>query len=441
MAVTITNPTFPLGFLPSNSDIIYSIASDQTYQSNFYYIIDVLIDNASVIQLRIAPVDQLTPVKLNVKDIVKNFVSSTFITGNMAGLRGFYTAPELREVIISVTEWYNGEDWTTTNSNPLYVWNAVAQFKDLKNGVDKFYRNFVPYTNVSVTTIGRPLAYHNVVPFRSPFRQSGRKVYLGTMDFPRYIAHKGMNPSISFFTYSDSYSPNVFGTYFVFAGFDEKGKMIKKFIETTGADSSINKRICVTPSGIDKINGSNFTYRYGADTSTMMDCKYVMFYVTNNVNFDYTTADTKFNLYPILFEVADCNEAFGILYKSNEGGWGFVSCNHTATEETSVETTTRLNAPPTTWNNSSKLISAVDIKAQGKITLNSGWVNSGIQQDIQDMITSPVIYIQHYKDGTLDYIPVTLQNATYITNESRNVNLRNYEFSFVESYYKNTIRE
>ena len=63
-----------------------------------------------------------------------------------------------------------------------------------------------------------------------------------------------------------------------------------------------------------------------------------------------------------------------------------------------------------------------------------------INEDVKDMLQSPQLYIQHFKGGNIEYIPVTLADATYITRERNDVNLFRYTFEFIESFYKTATR-
>lgn len=446
MALTITSPATVYGWMPSGNDLTYSIISTEAYRNGFAYIIDVYVNDNVVIQLRQLPITYNVPIKVNVKDIVSNFISTKYYYTNMAGQKIFAQPPEYAKVYISVTERYSGDDWDTELTYPIFVWNSVAQFRDIKRGTDRFIRNFVPVTSGSIHTDGRPLGVHNVCPM-NVFNVVDSSIYVKPEITPYYTLNTHLNPYMSFMTISQY--DGVFADYFVFAGLDQNGKMIKKFVNRTDASTDVdgNKQILTTP--LNNIYGGNFNYRYGYDTSNFSDCSYMVVYTCESFNADLSTPDTP-TLHPVMFRLCNNNESFGVVYKSNEGGWWYIQCNDTATEETSVETTTMMNAELksltgsvdiATNNMFGRYITPVDVKAQGTIKVNTGWVDGGIIDDIADMITSPIIYIQHYIDNYVHYIPVTLVDATYVTKESRNRSLRNYEFEFAEAYYKNTIRQ
>ena len=175
--------------------------------------------------------------------------------------------------------------------------------------------------------------------------------------------------------------------------------------------------------------------------TNLSECEYILVYTTDNPAGNVINEDIM-SCKPLVFKINHCKESFAITYASSEGGWGFVQCNSKMVEETSIETTTLLKPNPLGmhgWADDARLVSATNVRAQGTIKLNSGWVEDAVADDIRDMLTSPNIFIEHWKNGQLEYIPVTLVNATYMTAETKAVNLRNYEFTFAESYFKNTI--
>lgn len=240
-------------------------------------------------------------------------------------------------------------------------------------------------------------------------------------------------------------SQYISGDFVVVCGFDAERNMTHKFVQqNSGIDDSPEYMLYHIRIGSNILKASNFTDAYydrPSRPTNLSGCEYILLYTTANPNGNVINVDDM-SCKPLVFKINRCKESFGIHYASSEGGWGFIQCNKRMVEETAVETTTRLKTNPLAmdgWANDTRLVSATNVRAQGTIKLNSDWVQDAEIENIRDMLISPNIFIEHWKDGTLRYIPVTLVNATYTTDETRAVNLRNYEFTFAESFFKNTI--
>lgn len=445
MSLTVTAPTSPEGWIPSGNDIIFTALSTSASQSGFAYLIDVYVNGTAVIQLRQSPIDPSQAIRINVGNIVRNFIKSVFVNGS-----GWKQVPEIGEVYITVTEYYSGQPYTSTNSLPVRVWNATAQWSDMKRGVDKYIRNFTPYSQGAIQTNGRMLAYHDHCPL-TPFAriaQLNMVVVPHIASLPKYQINWNVPQYVSFFTKGGYGVTNPFAGWVVLAGLDERGVMIKKFLYGISNDSSINHTIYSTSVRMWSGMGVDYSYKYSRDgiqTNDFSDCTYAMLYTTTSAPQLNVSMPDTLSLYPLCFEINHCKEAYYILYKSGDGGWGQMLMNKRVENSVNVEATTKLDTAPTTWSNGSRLISTVDIKAQGKWVLNTGWVEGHKYSDVEDMIISPEIYIIHQPDTSvndvtkLEYIPVQLNNSDYVVKEKGNVNLRNYELTFTESFYRNTI--
>lgn len=443
MSLTITTPTSPEGWIPSGNDIIFTALSTSASQSGFAYLIDVYVNGTAVIQLRQSPIDPSQAIRINVGNIVRNFINSVFINGS-----GWRQVPEIGEVYITVTEYYGGQPYTSKTSVPVRVWNATAQWNDMKRGVDKYIRNFTPYSQGMVHTDGRMLAYHDHCPMNPFGWVMQRMVVIRPEILPKYQINWNVPQYVSFFTKGGYGVTNPFVGWVVLAGFNSDGLMIKKFMYGISNDSTMNKTIFSTSVRMWSDMGTDYSYKYSSDgiqTDDFSDCTYAMLYTTTTTpQLNVTTPDTT-SLYPILFEINHCKEAYYILYKSGDGSWGQMLMNKRVENSVNIENTTKLDTAPTTWSDGSRLITTVDLKAQGKWVFNTGWIEGHKYSDVEDLITSKNIYIVHQPDTSvndttkIDYIPVQLNDADYVVKEKANVNLRNYQLTFTESFYRNTM--
>lgn len=442
MAITTTSPTEYAGsWLPSCNDIIFTATSDQTTQPDFYYLIDVLINDAAVITLRRYPVISQS-VSVNVREIVESYITSTFDNSNAAGSIFFST--DYVKVTIRATEYYSGQTYSSATADFAYIWNAAAPFKVEKaNAVNKYHRQFNYIKTVLDVSFARPMGYNQVANQSDIYENAGDLLVRPEALAAAYPMNVNFKRPVSIFSFfSGIYAATASALYSVFLGCDETGKVLKKFVEPTNATRTEPTESIIT-SIVGSLDPADFTYRYAVAGESIYtnldDCAYVVFYFA--LSYGAGLLEDKPVSKPLVFKQCQCPEAFAVLYKSYEGGWNMVQCNRRAVETTAIETTTRENVKPTTWNESSRLISSVNVQALGSWKLNTDWVNEAINKDINDMLQSPSLYIMHYHDGELEYIPVTLANANYVTKQHNYVNLFSYTLEFTESYFKNTIKK
>lgn len=433
MALTIQSPQAPNGWRPSGNDLYYSLTSDQTAQSGFYYLIDVQINDITVITLRKYPVTGAT-INVNVREIIDSYITTQFFNGGqyMDGVVIFPT--DFLKCVVIGTEFYNGQTYATATTPPIYIWNAAAPFDvEQANQLNNYERNFINYIQSGNVYLPRPMGYNSFISPNDLIVNNGN-VYATTEALSMaYPTNRHWQRPISFLCLP------IFLRYAVFLGLDSEGKAIKKYVRPTNVQNNSKIITAIFGGGL---LASNFPVTFaapGTDVSNMNDCSYIVFYYAENYT-DLTDND-KIYTKPVIFQMGDCSESFGILYKSFEGGFNMVQCNRRATQETNIETITRENIKPLNWSTDTRLISTANVNAAGKWVLNTDWVTESINKDINDMIQSPLIWIMHYKDGQTQYIPVTLINANYTTKQYNDVNLFNYSFEFAEAYFKNTIRQ
>lgn len=446
MALTVNNPK-SVGvsiWFPSGNDLTYTMSSTQATQYNFYFKVDVYVNNAKVVTLRKYPIQNAASV--NVRDIVNAYISSDFSIGYYIGLYDWNTAAkkEYAEFHITVTEVYGGDEWDSVTTASMYAWNAAAQFQDEKSGTQLYWRNFT--FDHGRSRLGRPMGKHfaidNTPFFVLPYLTDG--YYLA----PQYRTHcyhlaRGDKRELSIFC-GDDLSRNTELNSLVAYGMDENFKLIKKAVKliSTTANNADRHWVNFILSGGTESNWDRKYMAGQADAFTnMSDCKYI-YYLFEKFDGSGLVVESR-GSDGVLYEICDVPESWSVLYKSHEGGWSNIQCNRRTTERTEIKTITRQNVNPTAayWASNARLITPVNVTARGSLTLNTDWIGEEINEDVKDMLQSPALYIQHFKDGNIEYTPVTLADATYTTRERNDVNLFNYAFDFIESFDKNTIRQ
>lgn len=440
MDLTVTNPK-SVGvsiWFPSGNDLIYTMSSTASTTNGFYFLVEVYVNGNKAVTLRKYPIAGVLT-QLNVKDIVNAYISSKFTANNSAGV-SWHSNTDYAEFYISVTEVYNGDTYDNVTTLPMFAWDAAAQFAEEKVGTHRFYRNFA--FDVTYSYNGRPMGHHNVIEgVPTDVIDTSSVSIWKTLNQSKkaYANHivRGDKRQLSIFC-GENISRNTEVTCLIAYGFDDKGRYIKKGVKTISATAGEANRHWVNYTLTGGTETWDDTYTsVGGTFTNMFDCKYIYycFAKTYNANFNVETKAS----YGVLYEVCDLPESYSVLYKSYEGGWCHIQLNRRATEATEIKTITKQDVAPYKYAANSRLVSAVKVLAQGSRTYHTDWVNEQINEEIQDMLVSPQLYIQHYKDGVIDFTPVTLADATYTTKELNDVNLFNYELNFIESYEKNTI--
>lgn len=446
MALTVYNPK-DIGvttWFPCGNDLTYRMTSTQTSQYNFFFKIDVYVNSTKVVTLRKYPIGNTAV--LNVRDIVNSYIKSSFNVATQPAGVG-WNAPanngECVEFHIVVAEWYNGDEWETVTTLPMYAWDAACQFQDEKSGSMFFYRRFTYDNNYNYH--GIPMGKHNAIQ-TTPFyvmEQRTDGYYLANQFRDRaYHMARGDKRQLSIFCGATLARNTEVGCLIAY-GMNANYKLIKKAVKTISNTNDNANRHWVNF----MLSGGTETawsYKYmsgGASFTDMSDCKYIYYYFAKE--YQPSFAVEPLGSYGVLYEVCDVPESWSVLYKSSEGGWSNIQCNRRATETTEIKTITKEDVNPAAayWAVNSRLVSAVNVTARGMWTLNTDWLSEETNEDVKDMLRSPLLYIQHLKNGSISYTPVTLADATYTTEERNGVNLFNYTLSFVESFNKNTIRQ
>lgn len=436
MALTVTSPVGPESWMPLGDSVNYTLSSTQTNQPGFYFLIDVFINDTSVVTIRRFPITG-NSIVLNLHDIVQPFLKSST---NEITVNGSFSPSDYCKLYITVTEFYSGQTYSTTTTNPIFVWDATPDFQWEKN--NSLVSNYIATYGGLFSPIpasgyytryykGNPMAYHNakdgivfeLVPAGLKLTELGKQ---NPYKFCRGLKHK--------FCFLNGSITNVYNNlYAVMCGFNKEGVIIKKAFSYY---ININKYYS---HGIITDNATGWPYKSG-DFSDWNDCKYLAFYLATDSNVALNYADNIVTK-PVIMEMCGSDEFFAITYKSKDGSWGIIQANQKVTESTEVKYTTKEDLKPNPVSYSSTMRSVINVQANSIWTLNTDWVSECINEDIKDMISSPIQYIIHYKNGSTDYIPVVLSDSSFVTKEYGRNKLFNYKFTFAESYYKNTIKQ
>lgn len=445
MAITITNPRDVLvsTWFPSNNDLIFKLSSDNDTEEGFHYLVDVFVNGNVVVKLRRYPMTGI-PTEVNVRDIINSFISSSF-SNEGGGDITYPPIPERASFRIKATEFWGGAEQDSALSLTHYVWDAAAQFDDEKKGIGTYYQRFA-FDNVWGLK-GVPMGWRKAID-RIPddvvrFSLGSTYGYLAEeLKGNAYRMVRGDIRRMAIFCGIDIPHAERVNSLIAY-GFDEQGKYIKKAIKYIDNQfpSQSNYWVNFTLSGGTETSWDDTYTSVGSAFADMSDCKWIYYCFSNSYNESFTLETTGSN--GILVEVSDCPEGLSVMYKSYEGGWRNIVCNKRLSEATETKTLTRQDINPRTaiWGADARLVSSVFVDSQDGVTINTGWVDDAINEEVKDMLMSPIIYLQHYLNGVVTYTPVQVGDATYTTREVGNVNLFNHQISFTKSFKNNTLRQ
>lgn len=448
MSLTVSNPKSIAvsTWFPSNADLVYTMSSTNSTVTGFYYLIDVFVNSTKVVTLRKYPIQGVTT-SLNVRDIVNAYISSSFTANTSPQYVNYHTTitPDWCEFHVTVTEWYNGEDWDSVTTIPMYAWDAAIQFEQMLTPDIQAYSRYFTYdenyqsSSYPLYYHGIPMGWKNYIQISTADGLLNRRGALSDIcERQAYKLVRGDKRQLSIFC-GYNLSSNTEVNYLIAYGFNSIGKFIKKAAKNiTNIDGRADRHWI----NYNLTGGTEAYWDFTIDNNgmaffNMSDCQYIYYCFSKKLDESMSTMEKV--SYGILVEVCDFPESYSVLYKSYEGGWRHIQLNRRNTKTTEVKTITRQNVAPIYYEVSTRLVTPVRVQAQSKLMFHTDWVNEGVNEEIQDMLISPCLYIQHYKDGNTTFTPVTLEDATYTTEQVNDVNLFNYSFTFIESFEKNTI--
>ena len=448
MSLTVYNPR-QIGvttWFPSNTDLTYRMSSTQSNVNGFYFIIDVYVNNVKVITLRKYPIQGITT-ELNVRDIVNAYITSNFTPNTSPQYINYHVNTDFAEFHIVVTEWYNGEDWDSVTTIPMYAWDAAIQFEQMRTPDITGYHRYFTYDETYQSS-SYPLEYHGIPMGWKNFIQISSADGLLNRDGAlsdickgqAYKLVRGDKRQISIFC-GYNLSRNTEVAFLIAYGFNSVGKFIKKAAKKI---NNVDDRADSHWINYNLTGGTEAYWDFTIDNNgmaffNMSDCQYIYYCFSKKLDDNISTVEKV--SYGILVDVCDCVESYSVAYKSYEGGWRHILLNRRITETTDVKTITRQNVAPYIYGANTRLVTPVNVSAQSKLQFHTDWLTEPLANEVKDMLISPCLYIQHYKDGATNFIPVTLQDAEYTTEQVNDVNLFNYTFNFIESFEKNTIRQ
>lgn len=461
MATTIIEPTQPKYWIPSGNPIVYTLYTNNTLP-DLSYIIDVLINGASVCQLKY-PVYDRSDMNIDFNRIVNDYIKDGWT--NDFNVFNYTYADTLKLELKVYEQNGNNAPVASGSSNEIYVWYAVAGFQKSRYLWD--YYTYNDLTGTSYDQYGRFLGVHNycedvafnTVPNYTPYYIYGKSVIFNNL----YKISPTTERSMSFFVTSTYTNASNHTMLLNCWAYNKEHKLTKQFGKKihngNWVDTDYNHKIGAIPVGIQELNAMTWDdVVLWAGTLNYIDpSEDAYYFITVG---DYSDiASTLFDIDGntpsgnkwVGFEIVPCNQfkVYNIVYQTTEGGWWQIRCDRKHEFETKVETNVKFNPwYPTPYGafitNDATFKQVMHTNANGTITLNTDWIaNQGNIKEIEDMIISPRLYLVEDRElGAKDpvYIPVLLKDSTYRIYDKGQDKLVKYVFEFEEGFKKNTLR-
>lgn len=393
MAITITAPTTSTGWLPTGNPIVFTINDSDP---SAVYDVKVYITNPNwtlAASLRLQPA---ATTEVDVAPIIRDYFEDNFVAD------------------ISQPQAVPNDEWASTyiivngsvTSSQIFVLNATASFEEAKD-LPNFFRKMFPYYDPFDP------AMSDRGSFAAPRLQTNidsnaaltREQMMSAYEWP------GFNPVLL--------APITDGTAF-------GARYIYRTTYTYDASGAFKRSNSTEdmPSGGIVCNMPAVALASGY---SMVKGYYYATYVSKS------TAPKRSKA--VVFHVPDCNhDMYSIIYKSRFGGWWYIPTHMFHYRTINVATTT-MELARQSVSAHMRNRKAVSVKSQGQWTLNTDWIDRQERiVEIEDMLTSPSLYIAKVSGGEVTYIPVTMSDNSYNMADRKQDRLVQYTFTLNESF-------
>lgn len=462
MATTIIEPTQPKYWIPSGNPIVYNLYTNNTLP-DLSYIIDVLINGASVCQLKY-PVYDRTSMDIDFNRIVNDYIKDDFT--NDFNIFNYNYSTNTLKLELNVYE-QNGHNTPVISgaSKEVFVWYAVADFQ--KARIPWEYYTYNDLTGTTYPYYGRFLGVQNFcadVALNTKVNPTPYYLYGEPFIFQNlYKIGVGTKRSMSFFVTSTFTNASNHTMLLNCWCYGRDHKLTKQFglklHNGNWVDTDYTHKIGTIPVGIQELNAMTWDdiVLWEGTLNYIDPSEDAYYFITVGDYSDIATTlfdlagDTPSGNKWVGFEIAPCNQykVYNILYQTTEGGWWQIRADRKHEFETKVETNVKFNPWYSTpygapIGNDATFKQVMHTNANGTITLNTDWIaNQGNIKEIEDMIISPRLFLVEDRElGAKDpvYIPVLLKDSTYRIYDKGQDKLVQYEFEFEEGYKKPTLR-
>lgn len=425
----IQYPTTSSIWLPSGNPIVWTLKEQQELGHSMSALITVYVNDVAKVTLKY-PCMYNETFYVDIHDVVHTALSDTFV--NEATAMTFPTTEWCAYKIGVRTQYYdtNNEQHITyeTVTNNRYAWYASADFQWDKN-IESFSKYFelggskpmFPLSNRSYSILGLPALWKNRTEriFDTKYLDKAYWVKHSTKLTQTWMMNDGTNRFASYFV------------VYVFAK-DKPHFYHKKFVlDLTSMPATAAYKLATVPLGVTELNNITWTnvvkkYEELSSIITESEDLYYATVFTLNATNNLTLTETPVSVFT-LFALDTCaNDEWRVLYKSKVGGWWEIRTHLKHYRTDTIKTTSMKNR---FWKPASvdmRYLSAVSVKAETTITLNTNWLQQFEVNEVEEMLQSPNIYIM--KNDV--YIPAILVDSEYQIADVKQDKLVSYTLTF-----------
>jgi hypothetical protein len=387
--MAITKVTVPDDFIGAFNQVVYKISSNNTAQPNFNFIVDIKETTTSTLLARLKYPKQpgVTDLTFDIGDVLKNSVSYDFLNAQAA-----YVA-------------------ANTNSRLKYY----VEFREL-------------YDVATVPTLSAVLASDPATPSASSYKFASNAIF----DFEDFTPTAYVNTNVSGFGFlnaNTSQNENIEVSQNKILTFFDPNRIVAKIVLLSG--SSVFQSITLpAKEHLFNINAGKWII----DTTglTLANGTYVVQLKTSG---DVTVATKTFTYTP------QCSNYSTVrLHWLNKLG-AFESFNFIMNSRKSEEIERKQfkAALPISYLKSDRLKTNFNTTINDKISINSDWIGEEQSILLEQLATSPVIYLER---SATNFVAVNIKNTNYeikkFLDDRKLFNL-SFDIEFTYSRYRQSL--
>lgn len=360
MAITII--TTPNAFMAAYNQVPYTVSSNNTAQPNFNFIIDVNQTSGTanpLARLKYPVQPSSAQLQFDVGNVLKNYTTYDF--NNVTSVFG-----------------------TNTNSRLKYF----LQFREL-------------YDVSGIPTLSGVLVSHPTTPSASSYNFAGN----GIFDFEDFIPTSYINCNVSGFGYLSSAgtTERIESNQEKFLYWFDPTTAVK-YIQYTGANGNVVTAVTLTAK---EHLFSTRAGKYAQDVliaggiSIVNTYKVELLGATNNVLASRTfSLDTECSQYPTV----------RLHWMNKLGGFDSFNFNKNTINAMEIERK-QFKAPlPIGYSKQDRLKTNYNTTINDKISINSDWITEAESELLEELATSPVIYLER---SVSSFVAVNITNTSY----------------------------
>lgn len=376
--MAVTFHTQPQVFTPASNPVVWSFSSDQTFQANFSYIVEVYINAILHSTHQVFPQNSIYA-KFNASEIMRGILSSPLITDTT-----FVTlySSAFDAVYIKVYEQYGATPaiFANATSASIYVFNAALRHQDFVNWD---YLDYNVATTNPLTTISYLTSWPRTYKYLCGLNE---KVFLGVI-----CSDIGLKIDIRLYNAANTQIVSSLANTITLSALTVIDASPQTIIANTAITSG-NFSTCVYYTVRTKASG------IGAYTGTTEVFKIYI--------------DTECQRYP----------SRRLHWLNKFGVWDSFTFDLVSTDSTKVEGN-RYEKEKGIWEDENYVYplyqgegTTFSKRAEDTLTLNSDWIKEDVQQWlVRELYESPKVYLE--SSGSFE--PVNVTNASYKLKVSR----------------------